>query len=1020
MRKVTLVYLALILAASVAIASVPTGLQGVHVADGRYENNVLTSTGLSSAKADTVYLLGGPGAGTGKFQNDINPTLPDDEGWIGVDITAKTAYIWHIDTFNAPAGGNAIWCGEVFVACGGADTAEGYGNSYQEQLDWSGTVADNGVATNMTVTFDLNYDNEPGYDYLYLRYEGAAGMTNVATYNGVGTGTAISVPFTVASTDLLGPGLNEVRLRFAGVSDGAWSDADCLWPTNGLAQIDNITVSGTNGIVSTIDDFESGMIASNWQVTFPLSVGDFSKIWPNLNTIDPCNYNPTPQAAFIDDGNVVPCTGGTLGTTWTYGPGSFTHNLQGGCAGPTFHAENEIWSPVLAWEEAGLPIGGTHAGCDLWFEVYNHLPVGNGMFYVFHVRSSADNGASWTGWADRNFVYYGSGSNIRVLQTVTDLLINTPTDVQIALGVNELGWIWGLEGTDGTPAPYFDNIALTAYKIAGPAITTRELQLAQDNFPAIGDIDYVNLGNNSIRFDMANDINGGQHPGIQPGDSITFTVTAVAPGAVLNARPELRYTIKANPLFDPFRTAPITGSVLGDTAFTTTGVPVPDVFGFDLPDTGLLFPGDIMHYYIFAEDLVGGVVTPTTLPADPVLNGYNLFPGDVGFNSFDWSSAYTVHGLPTMFSAIPGDQPPMLFYNDFGGRGGENEWVGALNNLGYVQGEHYDVYYTNAPSSGVSNGLGARATLPQIEGYGTMLYTFGNLSSFGLNPYDQASDKSDDISLLGSWLSTGSKNLLATGDNLVSDLINNAGTVGAGFVSTWLGVQYVAQDISPVIGGQTAPLVKHVVGNPVALNTDFIAYGSCPGLNTFDEVAATTATEIAEWTDAAGNPIADGVTTAAAGFDYHPGGGTDVVYFPVDLMYWFTPEGYVSPSGAPFAARVDALDEILRHFGSIAPGGGTGAGELPAVFSARNFPNPFNPSTEIKWSIPRAGDLSIKVFNVRGELVKTLVDGTVSVTSGTELWNGLNDSGAQVASGVYFYEVRSGSNVVVNKMALVK
>ena len=1016
MKKVTLVYLALILAASVAIASVPTGLQGVHVADDRYENNVMTSTGLSSAKADTVYLLGGPGLGTGKFQDDVNPTLPDSEGWTGIDITAKSLHIWHIDTFNAPAGGNAIWCGEVFVACGGADTAEGYGNSYQEQLDWTGTVVDNNIATNMTVTFDLNYDNEPGYDYLYLRHNGAAGMTTVATYNGAGSGLGVSVAFTVASADLVGGGLNTVHLRFAGVSDGAWSDDDCLWPTNGLAQIDNITVSGTNGIVSTTDDFESGMIASNWEVTFPLSVGDYAKIWPSLNSIDPCNYNPTPQAAFIDDGIVVPCTGGTLGTTWTYGPGSFTHNLEGGCAGTTFHAENEIHSPQLAWEEGGLPIGSTHAGCDLWFEVYNHLPIGNGMFYVFHVRSSADNGVSWTGWNDRNFVYYGSGSNFRVLQTVTDLLINTPTNVQIALGINELGWVWGLEGTDGTPAPYFDNIALTAYKIEGPAITTRELQLAQDNFPTIGDIDYGDLSRNSIRFDMANDINGGLFPGIQPGDSITFTVTAVAPGAVLNADPKLVYTIDANPLFDPYRVGATSGFVFGDTAFTATGVPIPDVFGFDLDDEFLMFPGDIMHYYIYAEDLAGGVVTPTTLPGD--LSGFGVFPGDVGYTSFDWSSSYTVHGLPTMFSAVAGDQPEILFYNDFGNRGGENEWVGALNNLGYIQGVDYDVYYTNAPSSGVSNGLGARATAPQIAGYTTMLYTFGNLSSYSLNPNDPAADKSDDIGLLNTWLGYGSKNLLATGDNLVSDLVSTP--VGTTFVSTWLGVQYVAKDIAPVIGGQTAPLVKHVAGNPVGMNTDFIAYGSCPGLNTFDEVAATTATEIAEWTDAAGTPIADGVTTAAAGFDYHPGGGVDVVYFPVDLMYWFTPEGYVSPSGSPFAARVDALDEILRHFSFIAPGSGTGAGELPAVFSARNFPNPFNPSTEIKWSIPRAGDLSIKVFNVRGELVKTLVDGTVTTTSGTELWNGLNNSGAQVASGVYFYEVRSGSNVVVNKMALVK
>jgi flagellar hook assembly protein FlgD len=90
------------------------------------------------------------------------------------------------------------------------------------------------------------------------------------------------------------------------------------------------------------------------------------------------------------------------------------------------------------------------------------------------------------------------------------------------------------------------------------------------------------------------------------------------------------------------------------------------------------------------------------------------------------------------------------------------------------------------------------------------------------------------------------------------------------------------------------------------------------------------------------------------------------------------------------------------------------------VFFAKNYPNPFNPMTTIEWSIPRAGDLSIKIFNVKGELVRTLHDGFSAVQSGVMEWNGTNDSGRDVASGVYFYEVRSGDNVSVNKMALVK
>ena len=1016
MRKLTLVCLALILVAGTAMGSGVNRIQGYHVADGTYENNVLTSNGIASAKADTVYLLGG-GNGTGEFQNDINPTLPDDEGWIGVDLTAKTTQIWHINTFNAPAGGHAIWCGEVFASCGGSDPAEGYGNGYEEYLDWTGTVSDSGIACNVTVTFDINYDNEPGYDYLYLQHEGAGGMVNVGTYNGSTFDGAVwtpligeSVVFSVAATDYVGVGGNEVHLRFRGTSDGGWSDSDCLWPTAGLAQVDNISVSGDNGLPSTLDDFESGMVASNWQLAFPVAVGDFAKVWPQLASIDPCNVNATPQFAFIDDGVVVPCTGGTLGTSWTYGPGSYTHNLTGGCAGPTLHAQDEIWSPVLAWDdELGTPLGGTHAGATFEFNVYPHLPIGNGMFYVWHVRSSADNGVTWTGWADRNFVYYGQGTYNNVAQGVNDLIINTPTNVQLALGVYELGWIWGLEGTDGTPAPYFDNVRFSIFEIQGPSITTRELEMAQDNFPTIGTIDYVGLGNNDIRFDMANDIMGDTAPAILPGDSITYDVTAVRPGSVLNGRPSLVYTMKANPLFNPYRLHATSGSVFGDTVFTTTGVVVPDRYGFDLPDEDFFFPGDVIHYYIYAEDDQAGDIQFTTAPGD--LSGYGVFPGDVGYVSFDWPSSNIVRGLPTMFSAVAGDQPTMLFYNDFGGRGGENEWVGSMNDLGFTEGTDYDVYYVNAPSSGVSNGLGARATSTQIAGYETMLYTFGNLSSYSLNQFDQSSDKSDDLTLLDTWLNSGGKNFLATGDNIVTDLIGNQGTAGANFVTTWLGVNYIQQDVSGLLGGVTAPMLI-ATGAHTNYNTDMIAYGSCPALNTFDAVEAVApATAIAEWVSTGAYTYAAGVQKANA--------GSNVVYFPVDLMYWYTPQGFVPDTASPIAAaRTDALAELLLGFGII-PGTGTGV-ETPRVLTAKNFPNPFNPTTEIKFSVPRSGDVQISIYNVKGEKVRTLVNENYDAGSYSTMWNGTNDRGSAVASGVYFYEVRAGNSTVVNKMALVK
>jgi flagellar hook assembly protein FlgD len=90
-----------------------------------------------------------------------------------------------------------------------------------------------------------------------------------------------------------------------------------------------------------------------------------------------------------------------------------------------------------------------------------------------------------------------------------------------------------------------------------------------------------------------------------------------------------------------------------------------------------------------------------------------------------------------------------------------------------------------------------------------------------------------------------------------------------------------------------------------------------------------------------------------------------------------------------------------------------------AVFAVRNYPNPFNPSTRIEYTLARPGHLSLKVFNLKGELVKTLIDERRE-TGGFVVWDGTDDRDSQVASGVYFYEARSAGEVKVDKMVLIK
>jgi hypothetical protein len=86
----------------------------------------------------------------------------------------------------------------------------------------------------------------------------------------------------------------------------------------------------------------------------------------------------------------------------------------------------------------------------------------------------------------------------------------------------------------------------------------------------------------------------------------------------------------------------------------------------------------------------------------------------------------------------------------------------------------------------------------------------------------------------------------------------------------------------------------------------------------------------------------------------------------------------------------------------------------------QNHPNPFNPSTRIPYSLRHAGHVLLRVYDVSGRLVRALVDDWKGSGPGVAEWDGRNDAGAHVGSGVYFYRLRTTGNVVTRKMVLLR
>jgi len=85
-----------------------------------------------------------------------------------------------------------------------------------------------------------------------------------------------------------------------------------------------------------------------------------------------------------------------------------------------------------------------------------------------------------------------------------------------------------------------------------------------------------------------------------------------------------------------------------------------------------------------------------------------------------------------------------------------------------------------------------------------------------------------------------------------------------------------------------------------------------------------------------------------------------------------------------------------------------------------NYPNPFNPTTTIAFEMARSGHVTIEVYNIRGQKVRTLVSGEYGVGSHKVVWNGDDFTGRAVGSGMYFYRMTTAGYSKVNKMVLLK
>ncbi|MFH2052215.1 MAG: FlgD immunoglobulin-like domain containing protein, partial [bacterium] len=327
-----------------------------------------------------------------------------------------------------------------------------------------------------------------------------------------------------------------------------------------------------------------------------------------------------------------------------------------------------------------------------------------------------------------------------------------------------------------------------------------------------------------------------------------------------------------------------------------------------------------------------------------------------------------------------------------------------------------DVYRTQGASSGVGNGLGGRASAAQLDNYEIILYDSGSYSNHTLGYGDFGDDPSRDVKVLDQWLAGGGHNLLLSGNGLMGDLMTHAD--GIAFNNDWIGVTVDPTYLYYLISSQVSPVAKAIPGNGVLQSVEtWLVYGGCPFPAYFYAVEAVQGTDrLAEYLDPNRN---DGAYPyAAATRRIEPTVSSQVVLLPYSLStVWTDPGAAKAMPGMP--ARSGILVDVMFAFGFYPP---YIPADVPAAgtFTAEVWPNPFNPKVKISYTLPVAGEVTVRVYDVKGRLVRELKDEPAPAGAGQVTWDGADGGGRPASSGLYFYEVRSGDLVKIGKMSLVR
>lgn len=951
---------------------------------------------------------------------------PDPQGWTGVEYSrylGKELYFHVADTtelnggdygnLNVLEGTQSLWCGAVPAASGDlcryADLP-GYGNRWN-QIFTSVKFPHTG---DVTIAFIAFYDSEPAEDYTYLEFLNADGYwENLDQYDWLRFGPPVKRHSYIIPDASLG---DSVQVRFYFHSDGAWSDEDGLWPTDGAIVIDSLSLSDSGGLLD-FQDFETespgahSTADGHWNTSTPRTRGNFTGLFPGMTVLqeDGCVNDISSLWGFFN------------GSTDNYSCGGHPEQLAVPMGFPGNYSEgdyisNEIWSPVLDWKHDmnGGSIPPTAEQAVLEFDVYRDLSINSLVFYRWNVRSF--NGDCAQEWMSDNYVYYGDRKDWFHHVVQIGGAVDPGTDsIQVSLSAVDMCMYWcGFygDGSCHSHAPLFDNVRIARVGIAGPAwdfSASRYHTLFQDNFAANGTLTgtvpidgpkNISSGNTKDQAEIyvTSPVGIDRHiPGdVLTGPAVYCHVKDVSPGksgAIISGDPAVYHWIISA---DGWTTLQCLG--------TDRNQEGPH-FNIDLNDD-LYQAGDTLWYYFSARD-VNGVTTYWSAPT-----------GAATSEAVARANAMEVTCLPA--NAVNG-ATDILYVDGFDGYGAQPYFENAFEMLGITP-DRYDVA---APTFSYISGPGAQvvdvaAQLSSV--YRTIIWNTGYFRNAGIHdgiPVSAMQVTSDDFGLLYEFLDQNPNRpgVYLSGDNLASWWATRTGTGAVNMRGQYMNFN-VLNSAHTAVGEAVSPLLIGAPGScfdrgPEGLD-QLLAYGGgCSGVNDFDVLEPTGLAQAAMLylgddshaailTQVTPNAAGDIARVMLSGFSFHAIRDGEIGVTP---------------------ARALHLQAILNWF-EYDLGDPTGALEQVATGTTlgQNYPNPFNPTTTIHYSIEAPGRVTLIIYAVTGAPIRKLVDAEQAPRAeGYEAqWDGRNEAGEAVSSGVYFYVLATERFSRARKMILLK